>query len=713
MLRPLWMAIVLVACSFVVQANLTIQYTNCPEGCKCVQNLRASVMTCKNLLPKDGVGATPVNYFIIADSETPLVLSENIFLNMGLKHVSAISISNSNIVSIDKNAFSGLKELTDIIMTSSKISKLDPETFTGIPNLRTLKLSGNPLDKDTVIASDNYNLEQLIISNCGLKEVSDKFLEKLPAVRLLDLSSNKIEKLDIGIFDALNDLQEINLSNNQLKEIPKELFLKNEDLSTLTLSFNPLESFSSENLEDINTLDLKGCGLKQIDAQMFKNMSTLDNLDLSYNKIAVIAPNAFDDLGELAVIDLAANELRMLADDVFVKNINLQKIRMDGNTKLTKLPIFNALGNHFSVHYFSCNNCNLRLLSKNTFDSMTGIVTLLLSHNKLTDVSTGVFKNLTSLIELDLSYNEIITIEDKAFKFNLNLEKLTLSFNPLKSLHPNLFKHNNDLKMLDLSSCGIFKLWTTLSTDVQLKSILSLNISNNNIEQITTEDMAVTAGLKSLDISKNPLICDETLKDLVKYLYKNDIQNTQYLTHMEQTYDAEGKVIDALSWKEIIRPNCKDFVNFDDEEDDSEETFEDSLLLDGTEKFYESEVDVTIAEEPVNFDEEEEEEEEEELARPVKHKHYHYSYMWPILVFLGTALAVLGLVANVILFVIRRKQVITVPSFINLPKTNKMKKNSGLVYQQLSEEHGAKTPILGRFTPLPTVHGITNEAENV
>lgn len=669
-------------------------------------------MTCKNLLPKDGVGTTPVNYFIIADSETPLVLSENIFLNMGMKHVTAISISNSNIVSIDKNAFSGLKELTDIIITSSKISKLDSETFMGIPNLRTLKLSGNPLDKDTVISSDNYNLEQLILSNCGLKEISDKFLEKLPAVRVLDLSGNKIEKLETGIFDSLNDLQDVNLANNHLKEIPKELFLKNEDLITLNLSFNPLERFSAENLEDINTLDLKGCGLKQIDAQMFKNMSTLDNLDLSYNKIVLIAPNAFKDLGELAVIDLAGNELRLLADDVFAKNINLQKIRMDGNTRLTKLPVFNAFGDHFSVHYFSCNNCNLRFLSKNTFDSMTGIVTLLLSHNKLTDVSTGVFQNLTSLIELDLSYNEITTIEDEAFKYNLNLEKLTLSFNPFKSLHPNLFKHNNDLKMLDLSNCGLFKLWTTLSTSIHLKSIVSLNISNNNIEQITTDDIAVTPGLKSLDISKNPLTCNEILKDLVKYLYKNDIQNTQYLTHMEQTNDAEGNKINGLSWKEMIRPNCKDFVNLDDEEDDSEEAFDGDLLFDGTEKYYESEVDVTIAEEPVNF-EDDEEEGEEAVAHLVKHKHYHYSYMWPILVFLGTALAVLGLVANVILFVIRRKQVIVVPSFINLPKTNKMKKNSGLVYQQLSEEHGAKTPILGRFAPVPTIHGNTNEAENV
>lgn len=671
-------AIGLLANIVVCQAG-SIEYNNCPKGCTCEEKSIGTIMTCNRLLTDSEKTNIPVMHFEVIQSKEPLSLKAGCFLNMGLKHVNSITISNNSILYMDKQAFQGLPELFTVKIAHTNITHIHPDTFKQNVNLKKVALVANPSLNN--INLNSPHLEELVITNGYLRTITADMFINIPTLDHVDLRNNNIDTIMPNTFDSLVHLDELYLAHNNLKALPKTLFAKNV-ISVLDLSHNSLETFDNEMLHNMN------------------------NLDISYNRIKHIGPKTFGKMEKLTALDLSGNDLRDLDENIFINNSHIQKLVLDNNIHLDKLPEngFQVRENNFEIHSFSCKNCNLQSLAKDTFKTMTSMLILNLSHNKITDISTGVFQSLTNIRDIDLSYNEISTIDDDTFKYNFNVNKVILSHNTLKALHPTAFQNNQNLDSLDISSCGLFKLWTSLTETVKLPTIIALNISNNKIDIISKADIAVTNKVKYLDMSNNPVVCSPELKELVKYLYYHNIENAIYVTHENLNFDDRQNYTNG--WKQVVLKACSD-TNVEDGMDDDDE---DDMDDDSEEKLEEQEENIeydVVVRSNINIEIEEQPRElleKEHLDYSYKEieeqrQHLGYSYMLLALVFIGTAIAVLAIVTNVILFVIRRRQALHVPTIIAGGIVPRLKKNSGLVYQPLSEEHGPKTPILSRFVP--------------
>ena len=117
-------------------------------------------------------------------------------------------------------------------------------------------------------------------------------------------------------------------------------------------------------------------------------------------------------------------------------------------------------------------------------------------HKSLHISTTG----LVSLQSLDLGYNNISSIDLDAFKYLKNLQTLILRRNSLTTIgawtEPLL-----NLKILDISQ----NLVVQLSETVHLNSVEKLNLADNMLVDITSDNINKMSQVTQLDLSYNKL----------------------------------------------------------------------------------------------------------------------------------------------------------------------------------------------------------------
>uniref|UniRef100_A0A8C0HK64 Slit guidance ligand 1 n=1 Tax=Chelonoidis abingdonii TaxID=106734 RepID=A0A8C0HK64_CHEAB len=147
-------------------------------------------------------------------------------------------------------------------------------------------------------------------------ECSNLKLTKLPeripqATAELRLNNNEISVLEAtGLFKKLPHLKKINLSNNKVTEIEDGAFEGAASVSELHLTANQLESVRSSmfrGLAGLRTLMLRNNRISCIHNDSFTGLRSVRLLSLYDNQISTIAPGAFDTLQSLSTLNLLAN----------------------------------------------------------------------------------------------------------------------------------------------------------------------------------------------------------------------------------------------------------------------------------------------------------------------------------------------------------------------------------------------------------------------
>ena len=145
---------------------------------------------------------------------------------------------------------------------------------------------------------------------------------------MLNVSSNKLEKITEKTFYALTKLEDIDLENNQLDSIEfKDLV----SLRNLTLSYNRLRNINSKsfaNLPQIAQITLKYNKIERLETNSFKDLINLEKIDLAYNKLKIIDPEAiglYKDLKSFKKIILTGNQIEKIDFITFVKLIRIDK----------------------------------------------------------------------------------------------------------------------------------------------------------------------------------------------------------------------------------------------------------------------------------------------------------------------------------------------------------------------------------------------------
>uniref|UniRef100_A0A670ZEN6 Slit guidance ligand 2 n=1 Tax=Pseudonaja textilis TaxID=8673 RepID=A0A670ZEN6_PSETE len=147
--------------------------------------------------------------------------------------------------------------------------------------------------------------------DCSNQKLS-KIPEHLPQYTAeLRLNNNEFTVLEAtGIFKKLPQLRKINLSNNKITDIEEGVFEGAAGVNELLLTSNRLENVRHKmlkGLESLKTLMLRSNQISCVSNDSFTGLSSVRLLSLYDNQITTVAPGAFDTLHSLSTLNLLAN----------------------------------------------------------------------------------------------------------------------------------------------------------------------------------------------------------------------------------------------------------------------------------------------------------------------------------------------------------------------------------------------------------------------
>ena len=258
------------------------------------------------------VGLSEVNgivYIVIINSKIKEKLKVT---NINKLYNSSISFKNPDLNLMIKNADSIMLKLLFIhlkrLVNGEKIPKL-PE-FDQIknekPKITNLNLVGNDFDSNVfkntklnrlsiekstrILPRQIWNLNylaELNLINCGLVCLPERLIRLGKTLKLLNLSNNKLIRIDKLFFVSMTSLVSLNLSNNQINFIPLDIVMA-KNLVTIDLSNNQLTNlpYTIVYLKRLAELNLSSNQIKLFSSSIWTGLSNklkLNKLDISNN----------------------------------------------------------------------------------------------------------------------------------------------------------------------------------------------------------------------------------------------------------------------------------------------------------------------------------------------------------------------------------------------------------------------------------------------
>ncbi|XP_010211760.1 PREDICTED: slit homolog 1 protein [Tinamus guttatus] len=342
----------------------------------------------------------------------------------------------------------------------------------------------------------------------GVVECSNLKLTKIPeripqSTAELRLNNNEISVLEAtGIFKKLPHLKKINLSNNKVSEIEDGAFEGAASVSELHLTVNQLESVRSgmfRGLDGLRTLMLRNNRISCIHNDSFTGLRNVRLLSLYDNQISTITPGAFDTLQSLSTLNLLANpfncncHLAWLGDWLRKRKIVTGNPRCQNPPFLRQIPLQDVAFPDFRCEegqeepgciprpqcpqectcldtVVRCSNKHLKALPKGIPKNVTE---LYLDGNQFTQVP-GQLSTFKYLQLVDLSNNRISSLSNSSFTNMSQLTTLILSYNSLQCIPPLAFEGLRSLRLLSLHGNDISSLPEGIFADVTSLSHLAI-----------------------------------------------------------------------------------------------------------------------------------------------------------------------------------------------------------------------------------------------
>uniref|UniRef100_A0A669BU53 Leucine-rich repeats and immunoglobulin-like domains 3 n=1 Tax=Oreochromis niloticus TaxID=8128 RepID=A0A669BU53_ORENI len=295
-----------------------------------------------------------------------------------------LDLSNNNVVEIKSGSFPALP-LKNLFLNNNRLSSLEPGCFTNLSStLQVLRLNRNRLSNIGPKIFTLPHLQHLELSRNRVRRVDGLTFQHLPSLRSLKMQRNGLNRLMDGCFWGLGDMEVLQLDYNNLTEVSKGWLYGLKSLQQLHLSHNTISKIKSDAWEPcpkLSELNLSSNHLSRLDESGFANLGVLDRLDVGNNRVSFIADGAFRGLSNL---DLQNNEISWTIED------------MNG-----------------------------------PFSALDKLKKLFLQRNQIRSVTKKSFSGLDALQHLDLSNNAIMSIQANAFSQMKNLQELRLNTSSL------------------------------------------------------------------------------------------------------------------------------------------------------------------------------------------------------------------------------------------------------------------------------------------
>ncbi|XP_003705877.1 leucine-rich repeat-containing larval translucida [Megachile rotundata] len=413
--------------------------------------------------------------------------------------ITRLELNHDHLGFVDGEVFAGLGRTQYLSLADNEVPSIPRHILAHLSLLRTLDLSRNRISR---IDSDDFKynptLQHLSMAGNAISEMVPGSLP--PLVKHLHVGRNHLQSLNRTLRD-LNQLEWLLINANELTSLDGELPSSGHNLKMLYAVDNKLTHLPAEfrYLHRLESLFLQHNKIRSLDGTLQK-ARRLKFLELSYNDLQELTEEDFIEAEMLEDLELGHNSLKSLGGAVGANS--------DGNGGNSVL---------YPLRSLKCLNLTHNELREFSFASLRGLRELRLldlSSNRIVRLHRGrtPSENLVeeegeetaggNIQDMRLQHNELRSLDGSLFLGMKELQRLNLSHNALgPTIGPRDLRGLDGLKVLDLSHNELTTLEDTSET--WLPSLEELNASHNRLVTLSERDFRGFPVLCWADVSAN------------------------------------------------------------------------------------------------------------------------------------------------------------------------------------------------------------------
>jgi len=249
----------------------------------------------------------------------------------GLFVLKRLSLDENELSRVHQAAFTNCSSLHELSLNGNLLSEV-PKAVSTLKQLRILGMRDNAItDMRHAPFLGLQHLSRLDLSRNKIVNVTRGSLADLPSLQILDLSSNHLKSCDHGVFDDAPDLQFIFLQNNLLTDI-NGLFMNLPALRVLNVSRNKIGWFDYALIpKELTHLDLHYNRVEEIGNYFDLSASlALKWMDISFNHLKHLAVSSIPN--RIEVLNASSNLMTFVHHFSFKNKGNLRKVDLRNNS---------------------------------------------------------------------------------------------------------------------------------------------------------------------------------------------------------------------------------------------------------------------------------------------------------------------------------------------------------------------------------------------
>ncbi|KAK0177965.1 hypothetical protein PV328_001958 [Microctonus aethiopoides] len=442
---------------------------------------------------------TPEQQITLKVSHSQLIdISRHDFKELQMS-ITRLELNHDHLSVVDGEVFAGLSRTLYLSLADNEIPSVPRYILSHLSLLRTLDLSRNRITR--IEANDfkyNPSVQHLLIAGNSISEMIPGSLP--PNIKNLHVGRNHLHTLNKTLCD-LSQLEWLFINSNELKSLDGDLPTSGHNLRMLHAMDNKLSHLPPEfrQLHRLEMLFLQHNNIRSLDGTLQKARN-LKYLELSYNELQELTEEDFVEAEKLEDLELGHNSLKSLGGSSIGGG--------DGNGHSSALWPLKSLKSLNLTH---------NELSEFSFVTLRGLKELRLidlSNNRIARLYRGFIENLVEedaedspgarVQELRLQHNELQSLEESLFVGMRELQRLNLSHNALgPTIGAHDFRGLDNLRNLDLSHNKL----TTLEdiSEARLPALEELNASHNRLMTLSERDFRGFPILCWADLSMNDI----------------------------------------------------------------------------------------------------------------------------------------------------------------------------------------------------------------
>ncbi|XP_029005020.1 transforming growth factor beta activator LRRC33 [Betta splendens] len=455
-----------------------------------------------------------------------------------------LQLNYNHIQTLQDGAVARYPALKTLSLACNRLQRLESNAFRDSELLESLNLANNELyvgyEESGAALKRLPGLRALDLSENKLQdEMAAVLLQNLSSVEYLNLSGNLLQRLDEASLRDLQQLRELDLQRNLLFELD-DAFRGSARLQRLNLAFNSLLCLVDFDMAQLQVLNASHNSIEWFISKPDANDTfLLETLDLSDNRLLFFP--FLPDRSRLRNLYLSHNAIRFYERSAANATATVEFYNLRGHAGNVTAQLWNdsLQGDVSSLEVLDLAGNQVDYLPRGFGASMPALSRLRLRANCLRSLNLTSERFPGSLHELDVSGNRLGGVVADAGSLGAlgNLTYVNLSANRLQRLPARLFPSLPSLRTVDLSFNGIricFPEEAEVRTEapspcVDWRSVGSLKQLHLRGCGIRVVPSAAFAGLKltHLELSDNPgLVVQQSMGDLGRTLQHLGLGNT-------------------------------------------------------------------------------------------------------------------------------------------------------------------------------------------